>query len=280
MKNIRILLYAVSVLMLLGCSGGIGTDADAGMTKIFNVTCSTDVTSNSYYLPPNWNVIFPPVLDETVCVFKGIVRDGQIDCAEETTVYRSYTSSFSYDYANLKYAAISSLYTDKTSTFEPYLSPDDDENYALLIWSYEVNSDGKISSHNNIQSDFFYPRDLIAIKCKSFTRISSGYSYSWEIEFSGKRPDCLYFVQASNYTNSAVSSYKAYYKLPNYYNENRTKFSSYYDEITLDHTNFYEYIPLTGTHSYIAKGSHSANSGYAALFAKYGDYYVRVTPRM
>lgn len=277
MKSIRILLYVVSLFMLLGCSDGI--DADTGMTKIFNVTCDTDVTSNSYYLPPNWNVIFPPVLDKPFYVFKGIVKDGQIDCAEKTTVYRSYTSSFSYDYANSKYAAISSLYTDKTSTLEPYLSPDDDENYALLIWSYEVNSDGKISSHNNIQSDFFYPRDLIAIKCKKYTMTKGylNYDYSWEIEFS-KRPDCLYFVQASNSTNSAVSSYKAYYKLPNYYNENRTKFSSYYDEITLDHTNFYEYIPLTGTHSYIAKGSHSANSGYVALFAKYGDYYVRVTP--
>ena len=266
MKNIRILLYAVSLFMLLGCSDGISTDA--GMTKIFNVTCDTGVTSNSYYLPPNWNVIFPPVLDKPFYVFKGIVKDGQIDCAEKTTVYRSYTSSFSYDYAKSKYAAISSLYTDKTSTLEPYLSPDDDENYALLIWSYEVNSDGKISSHNNIQSDFFYPRDLIAIKCKSFTWSSSGYSYSWEIEFS-KRPDCLYFVQASNSTNSAVSSYKAYYKLPNYY-------ISYSKKIDLDSTNF---IHDTGTDSYIATGLHSAGNGYTALFAKYGNYYVRVTPR-
>ena len=266
MKNIRILLYAVSMLMLSGCSGGIGTDADAGMTKIFNVTCSTDVTNDRYsYNPPNWNVIFPPVLDETVCVFKGIVRDGQIDGKEKTTEYKTFSKFYDSDYKYLGHKNMDYFYAAASDTV--YLSPDDDDNYALLVWSYKVNSDGKIPPNGYIQSDFFYPKDLIAIKCKSFTWSSSGYYseyYSWTIEFS-ERPDSLYFVRSTNY--SLLGS-KAYWKLSDSYKDK---------EIELDDTNL---IP-TSTGSYITTGSYSVNSssGDAALFAKYGDYYVRVTPR-
>ena len=259
MKNIRILLYAVSVLMLLGCSGGIGTDADAGMTKIFNVTCSTDVTNDRYsYNPPNWNVIFPPVLDERVCVFKGIVKDGQIDGKEKTTEYKTFAKFYDSDYKYLENKAMDYFYAAAGDTV--YLSPDDDDNYALLVWSYSVNSDGKISPNGYIQSDFFYPKDLIAIKCKRFTRVAK--EYSWTIEFSGERPDSPSFVYASSSVNSA----KAYWKLSDYYKDK---------EINLDDTNL---IP-TGTDSYIAIGSHPGGSGHTAIFAEYGDYYVRVTPR-
>ena len=248
MKNIRILLSAVSMLMLLGCSDDIDT---ASMTKIFNVTCDTGVTGS---LAPDWNVIFPPVLNDPFYVFKGIVKDGQIDCDEETTGYKRISSTLRYDYADSAFAEINSLYTDKTNDTKVYLSPDDDENYALLIWSY---------TSPNIQSDFFYPKDLIAIKCKSFTRVAK--EYSWTIEFSGERPDSLSFVYASSSVNSA----KAYWKLSDSYKDK---------EINLDDTNL---IP-TGTGSYITKGSYSvgSSSAYGACFAKYGDYYVRVTPRM
>lgn len=261
MKNIRILLYAVSLLMLLGCSGGI--DADTGMTKIFNVTCDTGVTSNSYYLPPNWNVIFPPVLDESVCVFKGIVKDGQIDGKEKTTDYKTFAKFYDSDYKYLEHKNMDYFYADTSD--KVYLSPDDEENYALLVWSYRVNSDGKIPPNGYIQSDFFYPKDLIAIKCKSFTWSSSGYNsgyYSWTIEFS-EQPDSLYFVRSTS--DYSMLSSKAYWKL-----------SDSYKDKELD-PNFL----TTSTGSYITTGSYSVNSssGYAALFAKYGDYYVRVTPR-
>ncbi|MCH5279796.1 MAG: hypothetical protein J1E60_08435 [Christensenellaceae bacterium] len=255
MKKIRVFLFAASLLMFYGCANFLNekfdfkdtfreretpeTDTDTTpktMARVFNTTSdSTGITA------PDWNVIFPTVLNKDFYLYKGIVQDGQIDYSASTTGYKSFKGR-NYDYERNGGAAITSYYV--SSTDELYLSSDDDGTYAYQMQSYDGTS----------TSELFYPNDIISVKCKSFEKNAT--YYSWEFEFS-EQPDSLYFVQGT----SNVCIYKSFWKLPGYHDT----YSSY----------FYEFEELDSASSNFT----TSREGYeAAIFAKYGDYYVRVTP--
>ncbi|MCH5290835.1 MAG: hypothetical protein J1D88_03625 [Treponema sp.] len=244
MKKVRAFLFAASLLMFYGCANFLNDKFDFKDTlrehneyaRVFNIT--SDSTDSS---APNWNVIFPPVLRKDFYLYKGIVQDGKIDYSASTTG-RSSFEGLKLDYGR-GWAAM--LYHYVSSTDELYLSSDDDGSYAYQMQTHDGTSTSKL----------FYPKDIISIKCKSFERNAS--YYSWEFEFS-EQPDSLYFAQARG---TLDVPYKSFWKLPSYYGSYGNRFD--------------EFAKLDSASSNFTT---ARGGGYAAIFAKYGDYYVRVTP--
>ena len=103
-------------------------------------------------------------------------------------------------------------------------------------------------------SRLFTPSDFLRVKCNSFTK--SGTKYTWDLEYGSIKPDALVFVSSDT---SAI--YRCFYKLDGYKSEYSSRFYVYA-----------EIDDITQT-SYIT----SVSSGNKMVYAKYGDFYVRVT---
>ena len=263
MKKIRVFLFAVSLLMFYGCANYLNekfnfkdtfkeretpeTDTDTDPDTSTDPDTEDDgpyerifnITSDSTdNAAPNWNIIFPPALDKDFTLYKGIVY-GIINYNASTTEKKTF-KGLNNDYEQYTNGTYIDDYYVANSD-PAYLSPEDDDTYAYQIQS------------NGTKSELIYPKDIIAIKCEYFRK--SGSSYSWKFEFS-EQPDKLYFVRGD-----AACTYKSFWKLHEYY-------SSHTDEFT-------EYKELNSTESSFTS---SGIGESVAIFAKYGNYYVRVTP--
>ena len=247
MKRIKLIagiLCAISLIAFSGCGHITDDDDDKNYdkTRVFNITTS-DTTSTSLTSKPKWNVFFPPVLNWDFTVYKGKV--GAYDFNESTAANEFFSNSLNYDYENTSWAATSKLYVDNSSYV--YLSPDDTRGYAYRIKSQKSGAD-------DIVSDLIYPEDIIKIECKLFDYIDD--MFLWDIEFS-KKPDALYLV--SGFSNTI--NYKSAWK-----------FTAYFESSSCDYSLKEELEPSETKYR-------CANPyRYTAIFAKYGDYYVRVTP--
>ena len=241
MKRIKLIagiLCAISLIAFSGCDHITDDDENYDKTRVFNITTS-DTTSTSLTSKPNWNVIFPPVLNNAFTVSKGKVNANEFN--EITARNESISTNLTQDYENSSWATISKLYVDSSS--DVYLSPDDTDGYAY-----------RIKSSGNVTSDLIYPKDIIKIECKWFDYIDG--MFLWEIEFS-EEPDALYLVSGTD-----KISYKSAWKFTSYLASTQCDYSLK-EELEPSETNYYRY---------------TNPSTYTAIFAKYGDYYVRVTP--
>lgn len=250
MKRIKLIAGILCAISLIAFSGCDITDDDDnnngdGRTRVFNITTS-DTTSTSFTNTPNYNVIFPPVLNNAFTVSKGKVNANEFN--EITARNESISTNLTQDYENSSWATISKLYVDSSS--DVYLSPDDTNGYAYRIKSHSYSED--------VTSDLIYPEDIIKIECKWFEYIDG--MFLWEIEFS-EEPDTLYLVSGS--TENKIN-YKSAWKFTSYLASTQCDYSLK-EELEPSETNYYNY-------------RYTNPSTYTAIFAKYGDYYVRVTP--
>ena len=213
-------------------------------TRVFNVTTSISSPGSQYifYEEPEWNVIFPPALKGDFTVYKGKVVANEFD--ESAAKTKGFENKIYDDYEDGYAYLIASFYVD--SSHDAYLSPDDKGGYAYRIKSQKSGAD-------DVVSDLIYPEDIVKIKCKKFDWEYG--TLSWEFEFS-KKPDSLYLVKG----DGAVS-YKSAWKFPAFITD-----SSYYTS----------YKELDSNSRYF--GGMITIEKRASIFAKYGDYYVRITP--
>ena len=256
MKRIKLIagiLCAISLIVFSGCSHITDDDGDENdndndsyenydKTRVFNVITSISSPGSQYifYEEPEWNVIFPPALKGDFTVYKGKVVANEFD--ESAAKTKGFENKIDHDYDEDGYAYLMpSYYVD--SSEDAYLSPDDKGGYAY-----------RIKSSGNVTSDIIYPEDIVKIKCKKFDWEYG--TLSWEFEFS-KEPDSLYLVKG----DEAVA-YESAWRFPAFIKGSSYGYT-YYKELDSNSRYFGGMITI---------------EKYASIFAKYGDYYVRVTP--
>ena len=248
MKISKILSVTMAVFLISlfsACSGFLnnnkkvyGGDSVAN-ARVISVTSESNSGSNS----PNWNVFFPPVLDEDFYVIKGLPSGGKIDIGSSSTSYKEFSgcSETSSSYKDSHVKSSDMIYWYARPSDSVYLNPSSTEEAYVLI-----SDSGKSSS-------LIYPRDMLTVHCNSFTQSNSG--YSWDFDYGPTKPDALYLVVWS-------SVYTAVWGLEDYYSENTTEFSL-----------FQKLSPY-------AK-SYNCQSGTGGkkpqIYAAYGKYCVRVT---
>jgi len=253
MKISKILSVTVAVFLISlfsACSGFLnnmnGYDGNlTGGSKARVISVTSD--SNSGSSSPNWNVFFPPALNEDFYVIKGIPFGEKINIDSSSTSYERFNGcDSSYKSSYVMSSDMSSWYAGPSDSV--YLDPDSTDGMAYVL----LGSSGKSSS-------LIYPSDMLTVHCNYFTRSnsSSGITFSWDFDYGTTKPDALYLVVWS-------SNNKTVWGLEDYYSENETDFSLFQKLSPYDR-------------GYTWSSGYIWGSDYAQVYAAYGKYFVRVT---
>ena len=222
--------------------------------QVFNLTCGSGCGDEA----PNYNLFIPPKVDSGFQLIKGMINESEkINYKSSTKDEKSFSalstsnsSSSNYYSSDYNYAKIDAWYIEPSDN-DLYIAPTENRTNNYGLYGYVMAQDNYKTSSRLFSSDSFNK-----IKCNSYSEVSDSdhlkITYSWNIDFNPS-PDSIIIVRGSS-----SDLCKAFW--------NDFRDLTIIKTLSPDETSFFD-NNATG----------SRWGGYSAIYARYGDYYVRVT---